>query len=148
MEILIDQRSDFEDFEIDKSGLEKTIKTTLLKSGYGEDYEISISFVEEQEIRQLNRDYRDKDSVTDVLSFPIYERGEIPDFGMLGDVIICTKRAKEQADELGHSLEREIHYLITHSILHLLGYDHMEEGEKIEMRTLEKEVMKELGIFK
>lgn len=148
MEILIDQRSDFEDFEIDKSGLEKTIKTTLLKSGYGEDYEISISFVEEQEIRQLNIDYRDKDSVTDVLSFPIYERGEIPDFGMLGDVIICTKRAKEQADELGHSLEREIHYLITHSILHLLGYDHMEEGEKIEMRTLEKEVMKELGIFK
>ncbi|MDO4778999.1 MAG: rRNA maturation RNase YbeY [Tissierellia bacterium] len=148
MEILIDQRSNFEDFEIDKSGLEKTIKTTLLKAGYGEDYEISISFVEEQEIRQLNRDYRGKDSVTDVLSFPIFERGEIPDFGMLGDVIICTKRAKEQADEFGHSLDREIHYLITHSILHLLGYDHMEEDEKIEMRTLEKEVMKELGIFK
>lgn len=111
--------------------------------------EISITFVSEEEIRQLNRDYRDTDRVTDVLSFPQFDDlNDIPNFGeiCLGDVVICRKRAEEQAEEFGHSFEREIIYLFTHSILHLLGYDHMNPEDKAEMRRREEEVMEYLGI--
>lgn len=111
--------------------------------------EISVTFVEAEEIRELNRDYRDTDRVTDVLSFPQFDDlNELPEVGeiCLGDVVICKDRAAEQAEEFGHSFEREIIYLFTHSILHLLGYDHMEEEEKKEMREREEEVMTYLGI--
>ncbi|MEY8297663.1 MAG: rRNA maturation RNase YbeY [Emergencia timonensis] len=113
--------------------------------------EISVTFVEGEEIRNLNREYRDTDKVTDVLSFPQFDDlDEIPEFGeiCLGDVVICKDRALEQAEEFGHSFEREIIYLFTHSILHLLGYDHMEEDEKKEMRQREEEVMAHLGILR
>ena len=113
--------------------------------------EISVTFVEGEEIRNLNREYRDTDKVTDVLSFPQFDDlNEIPEFGeiCLGDVVICKDRALEQAEEFGHSFEREIIYLFTHSILHLLGYDHMEEDEKKEMRQREEEVMAHLGIWR
>ena len=113
--------------------------------------EISVTFVEGQEIRNLNREYRDTDKVTDVLSFPQFDDlDEIPEFGEIcvGDVVICKDRALEQAEEFGHSFEREIIYLFTHSILHLLGYDHMEEDEKKEMRQREEEVMAHLGILR
>ena len=103
--------------------------------------EISVTFVEAEEIRQLNRDYRDNDKVTDVLSFPQYDDlNDIPTLGeiCLGDVVICKDRAEEQAEAFGHSFEREIIYLFTHSILHLLGYDHMEEEDRKEMRTREE----------
>lgn len=112
--------------------------------------EISVTFVEAEEIRNLNREYRNTDKVTDVLSFPQFDDlNEIPEFGeiCLGDVVICKDRAMEQAEEFGHSFEREIIYLFTHSILHLLGYDHMEE-EKKEMRQREEEVMEHLGILR
>lgn len=146
MRILIDQRTD--DILIDENMIEKVIVTALKKARYGIDYEISISFVDEEEIKSLNTEYRNKASVTDVLSFQLYEKEDIPDFGMLGDIVVCVKRAKEQAEEFGHSLDREIYYLIVHSVLHLLGYDHELEEEKVEMRMLEKEIMRELGIFK
>lgn len=113
--------------------------------------EISVTFVEGEEIRNLNLEYRDTDKVTDVLSFPQFDDlNEIPEFGeiCLGDVVICKDRAMEQAEEFGHSFEREIIYLFTHSILHLLGYDHMEEEEKKEMRQREEEVMEHLGILR
>lgn len=128
--------------------IEKAISTSLELAGYGDNYEISFTVVNEEEIRELNRDYRQKDSVTDVLSFPLFEREEIPEEGMLGDVVICSQRAFEQAKEFGHSYEREVIYLTVHSILHLLGYDHEEENEKLEMRSLEKAIMKKLGVFK
>lgn len=111
--------------------------------------EISVTFVSGQEIQVLNRDYRDTDRVTDVLSFPQFDDlSDLPAFGdiCLGDVVICRDRAQEQAREFGHSFEREIIYLFTHSILHLLGYDHMEPGDKQEMRAREEEVMDFLGI--
>ena len=111
--------------------------------------EISVTFVEGEEIRKLNRDYRNTDRVTDVLSFPQFDDlNDIPEVGeiCLGDVVICKDRAEEQAEEFGHSFEREIIYLFTHSILHLLGFDHMEEDEKKEMREREEEVMTYLGI--
>lgn len=111
--------------------------------------EISVTFVDSGEIKTLNREYRQKDQVTDVLSFPQFDDlNRIPEEGeiCLGDVVICKDKALEQAEELGHSFQREIIYLFTHSILHLLGYDHMEEDEKKDMRQREEEVMEFLGI--
>lgn len=130
--------------------MEAAAKYCLELEGIDEERtEISVTFVEAEEIRELNRDYRENDKVTDVLSFPQFDDlNDIPDFGeiCLGDVVICKDRAEEQAEEFGHSFEREIIYLFTHSILHLLGYDHMEEEEKKEMRAREEEVMTHLGI--
>lgn len=111
--------------------------------------ELSVSFVTEEEIRALNRDHRGVDKITDVLSFPQFGgAGEIPDFEevSLGDVVICGDRARQQAGEFGHSLEREIVYLFTHGVLHLLGYDHEDEKERIRMRKREEEVMARLGL--
>ena len=111
--------------------------------------EISVTFVDMEEIHQLNLDYRGVDSPTDVLSFPQFDDlNDLPDDGEidLGDVVICKQKAEEQAEEFGHSFEREIMYLFVHSVLHLLGYDHMDEDEKKIMRRREEEVMTELGI--
>ena len=149
MQILIDNQNDLIKLneELEKK-MEEALVETLKNTGYGTDYEISISVVDADEIKQLNAEYRGNDSVTDVLSFPLFEREYIPEEGMLGDIVICSERVKEQAKEFGHSEEREFVYLAVHSMLHLLGYDHMEEDEKIEMRSKEKEIMKNLGIFK
>lgn len=110
----------------------------------GERAEISLTLVSLEEIRELNRDYRDVDRETDVLSFPQFECVEdMPEFGelCLGDVVICLDKVEEQAKDFGHSFERELIYLFVHSLLHLLGYDHMEEDEKQEMRQREEQVM-------
>lgn len=112
--------------------------------------EISVSFVGLDEIHELNREYRGVDRPTDVLSFPQFEdlEEEIPEVGeiCLGDVVICKDKAQEQAEEFGHSFERELVYLFTHSILHLLGYDHMQNDEKRIMRQREEEIMQEIGL--
>lgn len=111
--------------------------------------EISLTLVSLEEIRELNRDYRDVDRETDVLSFPQFEGVEdIPEFGelCLGDVVICLDKVEEQAKEFGHSFERELIYLFVHSMLHLLGYDHMEEEEKALMRQREEAVMNAIGL--
>ena len=117
------------------------------------DYaEISISFVDNEQIREMNRQYRDKDSVTDVLSFPMGENGHYDvnhETGakILGDIVISVPRAMEQARTYGHSLEREIGYLTAHSMLHLLGYDHEDGGlARVRMREKEERVMRELGL--
>ena len=111
--------------------------------------DVSVTFVEPDEIQELNRTYRDKDAVTDVLSFPQFEDlSELDELEeiCLGDVVICLERAKEQAEEFGHSLEREILYLYVHSIYHLLGYDHETDEEKEEMRQLEEAAMSYIGL--
>ena len=115
----------------------------------GERAEISLTLVSLEEIRELNRDYRDVDRETDVLSFPQFESVEdMPKFGelCLGDVVICLDKVEEQAKEFGHSFERELIYLFVHSLLHLLGYDHMEEDEKKEMRQREEAVMTAIDV--
>ena len=114
--------------------------------------EISISFVDNEQIREMNRQYRDKDSVTDVLSFPMGENGHYDvnhETGakILGDIVISVPRAMEQARTYGHSLEREIGYLTAQSMLHLLGYDHEDGGlARVRMREKEERVMRELGL--
>lgn len=115
----------------------------------GQRAELSVTLVDPEEIRVLNRDYRGVDKVTDVLSFPQFEGAdEMPQQGelCLGDVVICREKAAGQAEEFGHSFEREIIYLFTHSVLHLLGYDHMTDEDKRQMRQREEEVMEYLGI--
>lgn len=114
--------------------------------------EISVTFVSTEEIHELNRVYRDKDCVTDVLSFPQYESTEemkaVEGVLCIGDVVICPEQALLQADEFGHSGERELVYLFVHSVFHLLGYDHIEKEEKDEMRAQEEKIMSQIGLIR
>ena len=121
---------------------------------------VEILFVDGAEIQRLNREMRNIDKVTDVLSFPALDdiKGkaikaknhpyEIDEDGILtlGSIAICCDRAKEQAEEYGHSYNRELHYLIVHGIMHCLGYDHMTDEEKAEMREKEEYILEKLGI--
>ncbi len=116
-----------------------------------ERVEISVTFVSTEEIHELNRVYCGKDNVTDVLSFPQYDSlKEMRNERVLclGDVVICSEQALLQADEFGHSSERELVYLFVHSVFHLLGYDHIDENEKSEMRTQEEKIMSQIGLLR
>ena len=126
----------------------------LRLEGFTEDAEIDVSFVSNEEIQALNAKYRGKDAVTDVLSFPLgengkYDRNEATGALLLGDIVISMPKAVEQADFYGHSLQREIGFLTTHSMFHLLGYDHEAGGvEAVKMREKEETVLTMLGIPK
>jgi probable rRNA maturation factor len=114
-----------------------------------ESLEVSVTFVSADEMREMNRVHRGIDSVTDVLSFPQYGDGEaIPreGYASIGDVVICSEQALLQADDFGHTPERELVYLFVHSVFHLLGYDHAAGGEQAEMRALEEGVMEKIGL--
>ena len=132
--------------------IEEAAKACLEMEGVDEDLaEISLTFVDMEEIQQLNREYRDTDSVTDVLSFPQFEsKDEFPKVGeiIMGDVVICTEKAMLQAEEFGHSPEREIIYLFTHSLLHLMGYDHMVDEERKVMEAKQEEILKNCGYIR
>lgn len=139
------------DLEIIRQKALKTIEEVLKVENFNENAEVSLSIVDKDTIHKLNKDYRNVDRETDVLSFPMDEEA-FDDEGnpifLLGDIVICLDVARNQAAEFGHSLEREMMYLICHSTLHLLGYDHIEEDDRVKMRAKEKEVMKNLGVFK
>ena len=119
---------------------------------YGvENGEVSVTLTDDEHIHAMNRQYRGIDRPTDVLSFalneseePVVEDG--PDVNVLGDLVISVERAKEQAADYGHSVKREIALLTVHGMLHLLGYDHMEEEDRIEMEAEQRFVMEKLGI--
>lgn len=150
MEIIFEDRQDFVKLDQDiMDKIEAVILEVLAYEGYDDDYEVSLSFVSNDEIREINRDYRNIDKVTDVLSFPMYDGEEVDvDFGAisLGDIVISIERAADQAKDFGHSLEREVYFLVCHSMFHLLGYDHMEEEEAKEMHAKEEDVLSQLGI--
>lgn len=147
MHLLIENDTN-EKIEMD-ADLEKTIREVLKTEGLGDNYEVSITFVDREEIQRLNKEFRNVDRQTDVLSFPLDDDMNLPGEDiMLGDIVICMDVAKDQAREFGHSLRREIMYLTCHSTLHLLGYDHMEEDDKRKMRAREKEIMRNLRVFK
>ncbi|MBP2024794.1 rRNA maturation RNase YbeY [Peptoniphilus stercorisuis] len=148
MNLLFDDRQS--DIEITNDIIEivkKSISEVLKEENLDDNVQVSISFVGDEEIQELNRDFRGVDSSTDVLSFPMDDEFKIEET-ILGDVIINTKRVVEQAKEFGHSNTRELSYLTVHSILHLLGYDHMEEEDKTVMRAKEKSIMKSLEIYR
>ena len=121
-----------------------------------------LSLVDEEEIRRLNAEHRKTDKATDVLSFPAldgikgkkiskkaypFERDEKGNL-LCGSIAICVKIAREQAEEYGHSFERELHYLIVHGVLHCLGYDHITDEERAEMREMEELVLGKMGIVR
>ena len=133
--------------------IRRCCQAVLTTEKFGKDAEVSVSFVSNNEIRKLNKTYRNKDSVTDVLSFPLTsEDGTVelnPETGavQLGDVVISLETAVKQAQNYGHSLEREVGFLTVHSMLHLLGYDH--ETSQLDqriMREKEESVLEKLGI--
>ena len=119
---------------------------------FGAPAEISVTFVDNKKIHELNKQYRHKDAPTDVLSFPMGENGVYDinhDTGakILGDIVISMEKAVEQAERFDHSLDREVGYLTAHSVLHLLGYDHERGGiDRVRMREKEEQVMTQLGL--
>lgn len=141
-----------------KRRLRHTVNTALAAEGVTLRCEINILLTDDEGIREVNRTMREIDRATDVLSFPMFdlapgehpdEADADPDTGLvpLGDMCISLERAKAQAAEYGHSFEREVCYLSVHSVLHLLGYDHLDEGEmKRQMRAREEEIMKQLKL--
>lgn len=144
-----------------KGEIERVFTCCVTYLGQTPDLDIEVSLVSPEEIRRLNRAERGKDEVTDVLSFPAlngirnvklekknFKLDVDPETGniMLGSIAICLARAAEQAAEYGHSEEREIAYLAVHGLLHLLGYDHMTDEDKREMRELEEGILGSLSI--
>lgn len=119
---------------------------------FGAPAEISVTFVDNKKIHELNKQYRHKDAPTDVLSFPMGENGVYDinhDTGarILGDIVISMEKAVEQVERFDHSLDREVGYLTAHSVLHLLGYDHERGGiDRVRMREKEEQVMTQLGL--
>ena len=137
MEIILDDRQD--KIKVSEDLLEKIhdiIVESLHYEGYDDNYEVSLSFVDNEEIHELNRQYRGVDRATDVLSFPLLT----DDFDVeieeesLGDIVISLERALEQSEEYNHSFEREVCFLVCHSMFHLLGYDHDTEENTKDMR--------------
>lgn len=139
--------------ETDFHSLEALLQTAAQYEKLEHDAEMSVTFVTNETIQALNRDYRQYDRVTDVLSFAMEELGEgeveilgLEEPRMLGDIVISLPKAEEQAIEYGHSLQRELGFLALHGFLHLLGYDHMTEEEEAIMFTKQKEILSIYGL--
>ena len=125
--------------------IRRAVETALLREGATGD--VCVLITDAEEIQRLNAAYRSIDRVTDVLTFPAWEGDAIlsPPDGYLGDVAICYERAEEQAEEYGHSLERELAFLSVHGALHLLGYDHMTPEDEANMMGRQDEILNEMG---
>ncbi|OCA91148.1 rRNA maturation RNase YbeY [Bacillus sp. FJAT-27225] len=135
------------------SQVEQLLQFAAGKMKVEEGSEVSVTFVDNERIHAINLEYRQKDAPTDVISFPMEEQGEgeIEISGadmprILGDIIISIERAKEQAEEYGHTYARELGFLAVHGFLHLLGYDHESKEEETEMFSLQKEILEEFGL--
>lgn len=127
----------------------KTVASALLKAAGEEDSALSLTLVNDAAIRRLNREHRGKDKVTDVLSFPLYEAGEAGPGGperLLGDVVISVDTARRQAAEYDAPLENELHRLLIHGILHVLGHDHELAGERARMESEERRLAAAIGM--
>ena len=131
----------------------KAVVHSLEYEGFRADAEVSVSFVDNDRIREINNEFRKTDKPTDVLSFPLidfdkadYTVADEPELS-LGDIVISLERADEQAREFGHSFEREVAFLTVHSMLHLLGYDHVNsEDEDVQMRRRQREILEQMGL--
>ena len=150
----------YEDIEkIDEEDLIRTVVDTVLREeNVIKKLDVYITLTNNDNIQKINAEHRNIDKPTDVLSFPMFEREEIPNLKMaeddskeqeemmLGDIIVSVEKVREQAEEYGHSFKRELAYLVTHGMLHLLGYDHMIDEEKVVMRKREEEILEILDI--
>ena len=152
MTVLIDNRAGTAFPAELEDAVRKAAETALRYENFETECEISVSIVDNEEIRRINRQFRQIDRATDVLSFPMltFAEGEEPERNedgeiLLGDIILSLEQAAGQAAEYGHSLRREVAFLTAHSMLHLLGYDHMEPGEEAEMFRRQREILLEAG---
>ncbi len=141
---------------------EETVKKVFDKCFEEEKIEdsklyITVTFTNPENIQKINKEYRNIDKATDVLSFPMFEKKELEnkiqekDFvheDILGDIVISIEKVKEQAKEYGHSFERELSYMLVHGFYHLMGYDHIEEEDKKEMRQKEEKILEQLKIVR
>lgn len=146
-----DQTQQLDEEEINL--LNRLLRFAAKKENIPTDAEISVSIVNNQEIQEINRDYRQKDAPTDVISFAMQEtvEGEMEILGediplMLGDIIISIDKVKEQAEEYNHSFQRELGFLAVHGLLHLLGYDHMNVEDEKKMFSRQDEILGEFGL--
>ena len=146
----IEENNEYE--EIIKKVIERCYKEENLENS---KLFITITLTDPENIQRINKEYRNIDKPTDVLSFPMFEKEELDkkiannDFGyedILGDIIISIKRVEEQAEEYGHSFERELSYMVVHGFYHLMGYDHIKEEDKEIMRPKEEKVLKDLNL--
>ncbi|GEN50699.1 rRNA maturation RNase YbeY [Alkalibacterium pelagium] len=136
--------------------IEDLLNVAAKKLSVEKNAEVSITVVSNEKIREINREYRDKDKVTDVISFAIEDDEDdvLKEFDMegitiprdLGDIFISYDKAVEQAEEYGHSVERELGFLMVHGFLHLNGYDHMTDEDEKRMFALQEEILKEYGL--
>ena len=138
----------------------RAVKASLLEEKIGLPIEVSVLVTDDKGIQAINAEHRQKNTPTDVLSFPTtqYIPGKFcanledinPETGCLclGDIVLSDNRARLQAEEYGHSMARELAYLVVHGTLHLLGYDHMQEEEKASMREKEERILESLGLFR
>ena len=147
----LDETNEVKDEHIEL--VEKLLQHAAKVEKIEEGSEVSITFVTNEAIHEINREYRDKDQPTDVISFALEEmgEGEVQIIGegiprILGDIIISTDRTREQAGEYGHSFERELGFLAVHGFLHLLGYDHMTEQDEKEMFGKQDEILRSFGL--
>lgn len=150
MRYIFDDRQDKIDIKDELyEKIEDIVEEVLDYEGYSDDYDISISFVDNKEIHELNKQFRGVDRATDVLSFPMlsdeFKDVEYEEMS-LGDIVVSLERALEQSIEYGHSFEREVCFLVCHSMFHLLGYDHDTEENTREMREKEEAVLTKLNI--
>lgn len=151
----MEEREGIEEDLATQNLMQRVMEQVLREEGIEMEVMVGVTFVDPERIREINRDFRKIDRVTDVLSFPMID-GMLadatpasllgcvdPESGALelGDLVICVDRAKEQAEEYGHSVRRELGYLSAHGMLHLLGYDHEEEEERAEMREKEEQAL-------
>lgn len=145
--------------------LEKLIACAAAEAGCPYELEVSVTMVTKEAIHEMNRQYRQVDRATDVLSFPMMEYDRPGDFEgkafvrsmsvspetqelILGDIVLCPEVVREQAEEYGHSQWREFSFLVVHSMLHLFGYDHIREEERTEMEREQKRIMEQLKIYR
>ncbi len=152
MELMIDNRQGklcIDEELIQK--IKKIIVEALIYEGFDEDYEVSLSFVDNEEIHRLNKQFRGVDRPTDVLSFPLLGEEDVEieiEEKALGDIVISLEKALEQSKEYNHSFEREVAFLVCHSMFHLMGYDHDTEENTKTMRKKEEAVLTKLGIVR
>ncbi|MEK4964634.1 rRNA maturation RNase YbeY [Weizmannia sp. FSL K6-3076] len=154
MTLSLDMMDETNELEAEHLELVRTLLDYAARQeGVEDGTELSVTFTDNEGIREINRDYRGKDQPTDVISFALEEmgEGEIEITGaemprVLGDIIISVPRAREQAGEYGHSFERELGFLAVHGFLHLLGYDHMTKEDETEMFGRQNEILDRYGL--
>ena len=132
--------------------IRRSVEAALAYEEIDDDCQVSVTFVDNEEIREINRKFRNIDRATDVLSFPLFDEdgmdAHVEELDcMLGDIVLSLERAREQAAEFGHSFAREVAFLTVHSVLHLLGYDHeLSDEDDADMRKRQTEIVENMGL--